>query len=264
MFDLKIAALNRARLVVVQLMQTGHSAFIHWISTAYARNDAQSIAFILIRIVILVLAVRMFFRVPPVGFGVALLAVAAAFMSLHEHQSLPDKATWMFLVVLLVGVEARSILSAQRDENNRLTREREAQNREFLDLRKMQNETFLATMNRINQSISESQSHFIKTIDVANALLEKSNDLQRRSMDNLNATTGGDSFAYVLFTPWGVPPYLKAQGKYPLHDLRIQFFFIDIKKGFASPMMEYKQGALGVGQLIQRKRPVLTGCTEWC
>jgi hypothetical protein len=251
MFDPKIAGLNRAKLVVVQLMATSYSALSHWISTAYARNDAQSVAFILIRIAILVLAVRMFFRIPPVGFGVALLAVAAACMSLHEHQTLPDKATWMFLIILLLGVEARSILSAQQKENNRLTQEREAQNREFLDLRKMQNETFLATMNGINQSIGESQSHFIKTIDVANALLEKSDDLQRRSMENLNATTGGDSFAYVLFTPWGVPPYLKAQGKYPLHDLRIQFLFMDIQKGFVSPMMEYKQGALGVGQLIQ-------------
>jgi hypothetical protein len=201
--------------------------------------------------VILVAVTRMFFRVPPVGFGVALLAVVAAFMSIHEHQSPYDKASWMFLVILLLGVESRSIIQAKRDENDRLTQAREAQNQEFLTLRKAQNDAFLATMSGIDQSIGESQNHFKATIDIANTLLEKSDNLQQRSMENLNATTGGDSFAYVLFTPWGVPPYLQGQGKYPLHDLRIQFLFIDLQKGFMSPMLEYKQGALGVDQLLQ-------------
>ena len=115
---------------------------------------------------------------PPPGYGIGLLAVLAAAMSLHVEMRNWQKAVWMLLIGACLFLEFRAIEHDRTENNSANTKARNEENEKF--------DQIAQSMKR---SIANNQEQF-------NATMTRTN----RILDNV---TGGTSYAVLLPDTFG-------------------------------------------------------------
>jgi hypothetical protein len=123
-------------------------SFWNW----FRNLGTQHHVFISIQFVVGLLCLILSFHLPPPGWSVAILAFAAAAMSVHGDMRGWQKAVWMLLLGVLLIVEIRSISEERR----------EAQ-RQFSERQQEQNKEFAATTSGLKTAISEIQQTLAAT-----------------------------------------------------------------------------------------------------
>ena len=114
----------------------------------------QSEIFLTLQIVV---ALGLFFfwvHVPPPGWAVALLAFAAAVMSVHPNMTDRQKFCWILLLGGLLVVELRAISKDRADAETKALKDRKQQDLEFQTIRTQQNTAFAGTADRLEKALS--------------------------------------------------------------------------------------------------------------
>jgi len=143
---------------------------------------------------------------PPVpNKAVLCLAAIAALMVLAEMRPV-HKAIYFILIIALVFTENRAI---DKDRDAFVRDERQA--------RKEENEQFQDIANELRNSMEISRQQFAQT-------MERSDRIIAGVGDTIKTETGGDSFAYITFTPQPNQQFMLAitsHGKYPLRQVHV-------------------------------------------
>jgi hypothetical protein len=122
-------------------------------------------------------------HIPAPGKAVAFLAVAAAVMSLSGEMGGKEKLAWVCLLFGFLDLESISIAT-----------ERKASEIERSSARAQEAESFRGIGQGIEESIAEGQRQFTKT-------MQRSDTIVAGIGNSIKTQTGGDSFAYITFTP---------------------------------------------------------------
>jgi hypothetical protein len=132
-------------------------------------------------------------HLPLPGFGIAVVAVLAAAMSLQGEIPQAQKAFWMLIIGAFVVTEFRAIRK-DRDEYAKAEASRRTQERE----------SFKGIADGITRAIADSDKNFNNVMDKTNQVLAN--------------ITGGNSFGFVVPQPWGerIPLLLWNHGDQPL------------------------------------------------
>jgi hypothetical protein len=139
------------------------------------------------------------FHLPTVGKGGLILALAAVLMPLFwENVAVPEKMSWIAMLCILMSVEYRAIDKEHYDNaiaqqkaleaiGNGFTGVLNDQRNSFADLIKKSDEAFKKTT-------EQASAHF-------DATMNRSDRIIAGVGDTIKTETGGDSFAYITFTP---------------------------------------------------------------
>jgi len=183
------AASPFARLFEVVPIQWRH----HWI-------------FNLIQITAVATAIWWGWHTPVAGFAIGALSVVAAAMSVHAEMRWWQKFAWMLLIGAFLTIEFRAISKDRHDSSvAEAQRSKEEASR------------FSEIVNKFAASAQESQGDFRETMSRLNATLDHVDD-------SIKTQTGGDSFAYLTFTPQPNQQFVVAitsRGRYPLREIHI-------------------------------------------
>jgi len=143
---------------------------------------------------------------PSPGFAIGVLAVIAAVMSVHTDMRGWQRVTWILLIGAFLAIEFRAITKDRVDAALADAQKRVAENSQFLTI-----------VRELSDSIQQNQEQFQATMSGLNTTVD-------RVGDSIKTQTGGDSFAYVTFTPEPNQQFMIAitsHGKYPLHEVRV-------------------------------------------
>jgi hypothetical protein len=153
---------------------------------------------------------------PPVSVFIAVLALFGVLVPLlREHMGPSEKACWTFMMLMLVGLELRSIYLDRAAHDRKEAEDRNVQLRNFGEIAK-----------GIDTTISNSQKQFEATMNSANKLL----DLSQR---NLGSVTGGDSYIYFRFLATehdanSMVVWIIHDGEYPLREIQARITDLDL------------------------------------
>jgi hypothetical protein len=119
-------------------------------------------------------------HLPPPGYAVAVLGVAAAIMSIQEDMQGWQKAIWLLLMGGFLAIELRAISADRKNTADEALRERNAQDQRFADIREAQNEDFKTitkgftdTLNQNEKEFSATQHAIATTLHAANTTLNQ-------------------------------------------------------------------------------------------
>jgi hypothetical protein len=164
--------------------------------------------------------------IPPPGYAVAALAVAAAVMAVRGQRFTKiEELTWILLAFVFFGIELRAITY---DRENAIQSE-EAR-------RTVENNHFQSIADRLSQSLRESQTEFAET---------------------LGTVTGGDSFCYFVLANDGMIPTIVHVGNYPLYDVEARF--VDNSIPFVPTPDLMQRSMLKIGDLTTQTAIFLSG-----
>lgn len=153
-----------------------------------------------------------FWHNPPLpGWAVALLAAAAAAMSIHAHMRPWQKAFWMVLIGALLVIELQAISKDRTDSEKNALKDRLAQDLLFKGVRDAQNADFKETAKGLERAIANSNAAITGT--------EKAFQMSKEAADN---ATGGNSFVYIKFNPRSQFITAFKRGNAPIYDLNLQ------------------------------------------
>jgi hypothetical protein len=162
---------------------------------------------------------------PTPGWAVAILAVAAAAMSIHGEMRGWQKAVWMILIAALLGIELRAISKDRTDAEAKALQTQNAQEESFRAIREQQDADFKETARGLDTEIRQS-----------NALMSQVLRTSSTAQKTLLNVTGGDSFV-VLERLWGDSKSPKSttgpnwvaysQGESNLHQVNAQIVDLD-------------------------------------
>jgi hypothetical protein len=144
--------------------------------------------------------------VPSPSKAAVAMAVAAGVMALLGEMGGREKLAWIFLLLGFLVVEFKAI---DKDRTDAEVERKEARNIELTG--------FSAVARGINHSIDLSRDQFGQTMNRSDRIIAGVGD-------TIKAQTGGDSFAYVTFTPQPNQQFLIAvasHGKYPLRQIHV-------------------------------------------
>ncbi len=175
------------------------------------------------QLVVLGFIVYWHFHLPAPNKAVLILTGVTVVMALLDMRP-SHKAIYLLLVIALIFIENRAI---NKDHEDMVKAEGERRKVED-DRRKEENSKFNGIVDGLNAAIKNSDKQFRATMSRFNATID-------RVEDSIKSQTGGDSFAYITFTP--EPAYVKfngfsnpsgpwfliaitSHGKYPLREIR--------------------------------------------
>ena len=186
---------------------------------------------------LLVLAFRMQWFPPP-GVAVAVVALLAAAMSIHNHMRGSHKAVWMILMGAFLSLEMVAIVH-----------ERKVQAEQQKTALREEREQFARIGKELENSISTSQTEF--------------NETMLRSDRLLKSVTGGDSYAVLLpYTPYQgkeLPLFVENRGPNTLSGVTVT---IHSQGAWTPGMMELltseNDKRVVVGTLASKERQLIT------
>ena len=144
---------------------------------------------------------------PPVGVYIGILGFLGLLVALTRDPTTirsREKAAWIFVMFVLLLLEVKSVY---QDRNEHDEQQAEARERET--------KSFESIANGIEGAIQQSQKDFA-------ASMRKSDAIMGGVTDSIRIQTGGDSFAYITFTPEPGPYFLvsiTSRGRYPLKEI---------------------------------------------
>jgi hypothetical protein len=179
---------------------------------------------------------------PPSGYGVVAMAVAAGIMAIRPEMGGWERSLWFVILVCFAIIEIRAI-----------NHDREKATREFTEIAsglKTSVNQGKTAIQGLQTTINEGREHFDTT-------MARSNVIMSGIADSIKTQTGGDSFAFITFTaepaqafemhwnnflaPSGEPYFLvsvTSHGKYPLRGT--QAIMMDDERRLAA-MQEYNK-----------------------
>ena len=122
---------------------------------------------------------------PPVGVWIGILGflgVAVALTRDPTKISRGEKAAWIGVMFILLGLEMKSVYQDRTEHDLQQAEARERETKSFESIGK-----------GIEGAIQQSQKDF-------EATMRKSDAIMGRVSDSIKSQTGGDSFAYITFT----------------------------------------------------------------
>ncbi len=143
---------------------------------------------------------------PSPNKAVLILTAITIVMALFVEMRTTHKAIYLLLVIFLMFIENRAI-NKDRADAARLEDDR----------RKEEREKFQAIADGIRVAINQSAQQFSET-------MRRSDAIVAGVSNSIKTQTGGDSFAYITFTPEPNQQFLIAitsRGKYPLREIQI-------------------------------------------
>jgi hypothetical protein len=120
-------------------------------------------------------------HLPAPGWAVALIAGAAAAMSVHDDMKGWQKGLWMVVIGAFLITELRAISKDRAEAQLQASLDRQAQDTAFFHIRETQNANFTATASNLTTAITGIQS----TLTAANATLKQTHphaDLRTESI----------------------------------------------------------------------------------
>jgi len=93
-------------------------------------------------------------HLPPSGWAVAFIALAAAAMSVHNDMKGWQKGIWMLIIGAFLVTELRAINKDRHDSERQVNLDRQNQYTAFEGIRAAQNSEFTVTANGLNAAIS--------------------------------------------------------------------------------------------------------------
>lgn len=127
-----------------------------------------------------------FYCVPPPGYAIGALAVLAGIMSVREMKTLA-KISWVFLLICLLIMEFRAIDKDRADN--------EQKQREFFASQKS---GFSSIATQASSNFEATTSGLKTAINGLNGVLETTQGVASVAKKNLDAVSGGNSFAYFM------------------------------------------------------------------
>jgi hypothetical protein len=174
--------------------------------------------------------IHWFWHTPAPNKAVLILGGVAAIMALWEMLPL-EKGIYFVLVICLVAVEYRAIDKDRRDFADAETQKRQEQDQQFSAIG--------ATITtNVQKLLDHSDEQFAKNVEGFNQVLGGIGD-------SIKTETGGDSFAYVTFTPEPNQQFMVAitsHGKYPLRQIQVTMVDQDRQR---QAMEEYSKNPAG-------------------
>ncbi len=166
--------------------------------------------FSLVQIIAVSTAFYWWRHLPVPGYAIGVLAVLAAVMSVHSEVRLWQKATWILLMGAFLVLEFRAI-EKDRDEYAKAEHSRRIE----------ENDQFQNIAHGLTAAIQQSQVQFAATMSRFDAttsrmesILQKEERTAELAKQNLDQTTGGDGYVYLLVAPRG--PLNPPPDKWPL------------------------------------------------
>ena len=151
--------------------------------------------------------------IPSPGVSVAFMGVAAALLTARIKATGMEKAAWMVLISSFLVIEVLAIRKDRKEHDEALAK---VLNEEVTARSEAKN-SFVEIGNGIQATIRKSDEHFDATMDRSDRIIAGLGD-------TINVQTGGDSFAFVTFTPEPNQQFLIAitsHGKYPLREINV-------------------------------------------
>jgi hypothetical protein len=173
-------------------------------NAAYEKRAAQW-PHVLAQITVAGFCIYWCFHLPAPNKAVLILTgvtVVIALLNIHPSQ----KAIYLLLVIWLMFIE-----------NSAINHDRADNLKDEDDHRQVENAKFQAIADGLTGAIENSHREFNVTMSQLNMALD-------RVGDSIKTQTGGDSFAYVTFTPEPNQQFLVAitsHGKYPLREIHV-------------------------------------------
>jgi hypothetical protein len=199
--------------------------------------SARHVTFFSVQIAILLTAVFWWRHLPPPGYAVALLALAAAALSVHEGTSAWQKALWMLTIGAMLPIEFRAI-----------NKDRAAQDAAHQQQRVEQLNEFNRITSALQMSMDINQQQFANAIGRTDLVL--------------NGLTGGDSYAVIVpaIRPGlkEIPLVIENRGTYILTGVSVTVYAVGVWIGMThDSIMQSVANRVGVGTLHPGERLVL-------
>ena len=137
-------------------------------------------------------------HLPPPGWAVALLALAAALMSIHQGMGDRQKIIWIAVMGLCFVTEIRAIIKDRQEATALALKERSAQDLAFKQILDQEIADFKVTESTLKDANKKSQEHFETTINAANEVLAKAKVAAKEASEGVANLTGGDSYVVVF------------------------------------------------------------------
>jgi hypothetical protein len=132
-------------------------------------------------------ASRLLHFYPPVGTYIAIVAVGGVVVTVWPPEKPWSKAAWLGVFVFLGFFEVQN-----------LYRDRASHDKEQTESNQKQKEAFQGIANGITATINSGQQQFEATMERAGKVLSTTQSIAALAQQNLENTTGGDSFAYIV------------------------------------------------------------------
>jgi hypothetical protein len=155
-----------------------------------------------------------FGMVPSPGYSVAVLAVAAAIMSVHPDMQVWQKLTWMLIIGAFLVLEFHAI---DKDRSDNEISQHKA--------RADEPAAFKVIADGINTAITNNQESFAIS-------MERMVKLGQLTKADIDESTGGNSFCYIDIREWSglsgaVRTVLSQKGRNPVFNVNIRIVQLD-------------------------------------
>jgi hypothetical protein len=151
-------------------------------------------------------------HIPPSGYAVVAMTVAAGVMAIRPEMGGWERSLWFVVLLCFAFIEIRAI-----------NRDRDRANKDFdnivkglqtaIDEGKTSIDKGNAAINGLQTTIAEGRQHFDQTI--------------RGISGSINTQTGGDSYAFFTWVPMQGFLAFVHKGDYPLYDVRARIVDLD-------------------------------------
>jgi hypothetical protein len=162
---------------------------------------------------------------PMPGWAISILGLGAVIVAVRSAHKMPlwEEICWLVIAFALCGAEMRTLYKDRADQEQTSGEARAAQTRSFLGI-----------ANGLSESIKQSQQQFAATMD-------KSNKIFGGVQTNLDAVTGGKTFAEFVAVPnmgsgnpVTYPLTVFINGKYPIKNMAAQIQKVEPQRDNAS------------------------------
>lgn len=149
------------------------------------------------------------------GISVAVMGLAAAVVSLRAKATGTEKAVWMLLIAAFIVIEVGAIRQDRILNEIAEAHRVEEQRRHFSEIGE-----------GIKDSIARSENNFNATMKRSDKLIGLEHRAVSSLGENLETTTGGDSFCYLDIQLQR--SFVLCSGKYPLYDVHVRIVDLNL------------------------------------
>jgi hypothetical protein len=183
-------------------------------------------------------------HLPLPGWAVAVMAVAAAVMSVQNDLKPWQKALWILVLAGFLVTELRAISKDRTEGDARALSDREAQDTAFQGVRKEQDGDLKVTVQHLSDVYNLSQTQFEATMKKESGILDQSKKAVATAAETVKTMIGGDSWGLIemnLMQGANAPPVYRLtisnqSKKYILRNVIVRAFQMD-----ARPIRAYPQ-----------------------
>jgi hypothetical protein len=215
-------------------------------------------AFMVLQAVIALACLWFWLYTPAPGWAVAIIAFAAASMSIQNDMKGWQKAIWMLLIGILLIVELRAITKDRTDSNARLIQARADQDAAFHGIRETENSNFRATAKGLETAISTGKDEIAQSQRQFTATADKLDQNLRILTETLNQTRPS---AYVEFSRFN---FLQSeQETWSGRDFKFQALFVNNGSDSANDLWKFGRFYLADPDEAGTKAAVSSFQADW-